>query len=97
MTNSLQYRTAERPMPTEHGASRLRTVTGNRFPRRCAACAQPIPRDPNIRLVVDFGAPRPHPAYHLEHSPDYGSYRNDPVYLPPCCVERTSVMMRLQG
>ena len=74
MTNSLLYRTAERPMPTEHGASRLRTVTGNRFPRRCAACDQPIPCDPNVRLVVDFGAPRPHPAYHLEHSPDYGPY-----------------------
>jgi hypothetical protein len=33
---SIQYPTAERPTPTEPGVSRLRTVTGNRFPRRCA-------------------------------------------------------------
>ena len=24
--------------------------------------------------MVDFGAPRPHPAYLREHSPDYGTY-----------------------
>jgi len=54
--------------------SRLRTVTGNRFPRTCSCgCGQPIPRDPEVRYVVDFGAPRPYPAYLREHSPDFGS------------------------
>ena len=61
--------------PTEHAPSRLRTVTGNKFPRKCACdCGRPIPRDPEIRYVVDFGAPKPYPAYLREHSPDYGTY-----------------------
>jgi hypothetical protein len=68
------------PTPTEPdgGASRLRTVTGNRFPRKCAcgACDQWIPRDPEIRYVVDFGSPRPYPAYLREHSPDFPGRRN---------------------
>ena len=41
-----------RPAPADSrtnpstGAPRLRTVTGNRFPRKCACgCDQPIPRD----------------------------------------------------
>jgi len=33
-----------------------------------------IPRDPEVRYVVDFGAARPYPAYLREHSPDYGTY-----------------------
>jgi len=66
----------ETPPPNDPTTSRLRTVTGNRFPRRCACgCAQPIPRDPEIRYVVDFGGPRPYPAYLREHSPDFRSYR----------------------
>ena len=65
--------------PTEAGPSRLRTVTGNRFPRKCSCgCGREIPRDPEIRLVVDFGASRPYPAYLREHSPDFGSYRGRP-------------------
>lgn len=53
-------------------AARLRTVTGNRWPRKCACgCGFPIPRAPEIRYVVDFGAPRPYPAFLREHSPDY--------------------------
>ena len=62
----------------EHATnSRLRTVTGNRFPRTCACgCSTPIPRDPEVRYVVDFGAPRPYPAYLREHSPDYGGVFN---------------------
>jgi hypothetical protein len=57
--------------------SRLRTVTGNRWPRKCACgCDQKIPRDPEIRYVVDFGAPKPYPAYFREHSPDYPGRRN---------------------
>jgi len=67
----------EPPTPTvATPPSRLRTVTGNRFPRKCACgCGQPIPRDLDIRYVVDFGAPRPYPAYLREHSPDFGTYR----------------------
>ena len=59
--------------PTE--PTRLRTVTGNKFPRKCSCgCGLPIPRDPEIRYVVDFGATKPYPAYLREHSPDYGTY-----------------------
>ncbi len=76
---SIQHRTSENHPPTEpatNGVSRLRTVTGNRFPRKCACgCGHAIPRDPEVRYVVDFGAARPYPAYLREHSPDYGSYR----------------------
>ena len=78
MSASVYHPTAERPTPTEpsQGVSRLRTVTGNRFPRKCSCgCGRPIARDPEIRYVVDFGAPRPYPAYLREHSPDYGTYR----------------------
>ena len=52
--------------------SRLRTVTGNKFPRKCS-CGYgfQIPRDPEIRYVVDFGAPKRYPAYLGEHSPGY--------------------------
>jgi hypothetical protein len=77
MPASIQYQTAERPAPTATapGGSRLRTVTGNRFPRKCSCgCGQPIARDPDVRYVVDFGAPRPYPTYLREHSPDFGRY-----------------------
>ena len=61
--------------PTEPTPTRLRTVTGNKFSRKCACgCGLPIPRDPEIRYVVDFGAAKPYPAYLREHSPDYGTY-----------------------
>ena len=81
MQHSISYPTPERQTPTEPAAtvSRLRTVTGNRFPRKCSCgCGREIPRDPEIRLVVDFGAQRPYPAYLREHSPDFGSYRGRP-------------------
>jgi hypothetical protein len=73
----VQDPTPERHPPTEPATTpRLRTVTGNRFPRKCACgCGLGIPRDPEIRYVVDFAAPRPYPAYLREHSPDYSSYR----------------------
>jgi hypothetical protein len=88
MQTSIQHQTHDRPAPTEHASSRLRTVTGNRFPRKCACgCGREIPRDPEIRLVVDFGAPRPYPAYLREHSPDFGSYRG----LPSNRVDLASV------
>ena len=41
-------------------------------------CGQGIPRDPEIRYVVDFGAAKPYPTYLREHSPDFGSYRGRP-------------------
>jgi hypothetical protein len=72
MQQSIPSHASEHPTPTEPIAHRLRTVTGNRWPRKCACgCNQKIPRDPEIRFVVDFGAPRPYPAYLREHSPDY--------------------------
>jgi hypothetical protein len=73
---SIQNPPRESPTPTEPTTSRLRTVTGNRFPRKCACgCGLGIPRDPEVRYVVDFGAAKPYPAYLREHSPDYGSYQ----------------------
>jgi len=65
--------------PNVPAASRFRTVTGNRFPRKCACgCGFQIPRDPELRYVVDFGSAKPYPAYLREHSPDYGTYRGKP-------------------
>jgi hypothetical protein len=77
MRHSISCPTPERPTPTEPAASsRLRTVTGNRFPRKCACgCGLGIPRDPEIRYVVDFGAAGPCHAYLREHSHDYESNR----------------------
>jgi hypothetical protein len=73
---SINHPRQESPAPNET-ASRLRTVTGNRFPRKCSCgCGGQIPRDASIRYVVDFGAPKPYPAYLREHSPDFGSYRS---------------------
>ncbi|HZY92874.1 MAG TPA: hypothetical protein VFG07_08940 [Thermoplasmata archaeon] len=68
--------TEQRTPTTADHAPRLRTVTGNRWPRKCSCgCGFPIPRDAEIRYVVDFGAQRPYHAYLREHSPDFGSYR----------------------
>jgi hypothetical protein len=81
MQQSISYPNEGRQTPTEPTAtaSRLRTVTGNRFPRKCACgCGYQIPRDPEVRYVVDFGGSRPYPAYLREHSPDYGTYRGKP-------------------
>ena len=81
MQHSISYPTPEQATPTEPTAmvSRLRTVTGNRFPRKCACgCGFQIPRDPEVRYVVDFGTAKPYPAYLREHSPDYGTYHGKP-------------------
>jgi hypothetical protein len=80
MQPSIQYPTAERPSPNDPTARfegpRLRTVTGNPFPRKCACgCGGQIPRDPQLRYVVDFSGPKPFKTYLREHSPDFGSYR----------------------
>ena len=62
--------------PTEPTPSRLCTVTANKFPRKCArGCGFPIPRDPGIRYVVNFGATKPYPVYLREHSPNCVTYR----------------------
>ena len=73
---SIQYPQPSRQPPTEPTtAERLRTVTGNRFPRKCACgCGRAIPRDPEVRYVVNFGAAKPYRAYLREHSPDYGTF-----------------------
>ena len=52
---------------------RLRTVRGTRFPTKCACgCAQRIPPDPDLKVVVDFETSRPRLTYLPTHSPDYG-------------------------
>ena len=71
MQQSIQYRTPEQPTPTEHAASRLRTVMGNRWPRKCSCGRGPrIPRGDDVCLVADFGVSRVYPAHLLGHSPD---------------------------
>jgi len=76
MAQSITHEPREAQTPTELNTSRLRTVTGNRFPPKCACgCGFQIPRDPEVRYVVDFGSAKPYPAYLREHSPDYGTYR----------------------
>jgi hypothetical protein len=79
MQASIQSPTRESQTPTESTTSRLRTVTGNRFPRKCACgCGFQIPRDSEVRYVVDFGSAKLYPAYLREHSPDYGTYHGKP-------------------
>lgn len=56
MQTSIQYPTANRPTPTEHGSSRLRTVTGNRFPRKFSCGCGRILRVASIRRVVNLAA-----------------------------------------
>ena len=76
MQPSTSYQASEPQPPTNPIASRLRTVTGNRWPRKCACgCGEKIPRDPEVRYVVDFGAPKPYHVYLREHSPDYPGRR----------------------
>jgi hypothetical protein len=58
MQQSINHPTPEPPTATEPATTpRLRTVTGNRFPRKCA-CGRGlgIPRDPDIRYVVPIGS-----------------------------------------
>ncbi|MCI4332662.1 MAG: hypothetical protein L3K01_02865 [Thermoplasmata archaeon] len=79
MPASVQYQNAEHPMPTapttRSEAPRLRTVTGNRFPRKCACgCGGQIPRNPQLRYVVDFSGLKPVKTYLREHSPGFGTY-----------------------
>ncbi len=62
----------QEPLPPNkpNTASRLRTVTGSRWPRKCACgCGLQIPRDPEVRYVVDFGGPRPDVGARVEAAP----------------------------
>jgi hypothetical protein len=84
--------------PTEQTApvSCLRTVTGKRFPRRCACgCGHAIPHDPEVRYVVDFGSAKPYPAYLREHSPDYGTYHGGGHASPKENSARVAKQLRL--
>jgi len=54
---------------------RLRTITGTRFPSKCACgCGQGIPCDPDVKVVVDFDTSRPRLSYIPAHSPDFATY-----------------------
>ena len=85
------------PTPTDpttrSEAPRLRTVTGNPFPRKCACgCGGQIPRDPQLRYVVDFSGPKPFKTYLREHSPDFGSARGGSMrrLVPPTSSDSSS-------
>jgi len=73
MQQSIQRQ--EPVQPTEPPTSRLRSVTGSRWPRKCACgCLLQIPRDPEVRYVVDFGAAKPYPALLRQHSTCSGTF-----------------------
>jgi hypothetical protein len=75
-SSTQEFATTPTDPTTRPEAPRLRTVTGNPFPRKCACgCGGQIPRDPKLRYVVDFGGSKPFKTYLREHSPDFGSYR----------------------
>ncbi len=53
---------------------RLRTLTGQRWPAKCAdGCGAEIPSGPEVKVVVDLEA-RPRKAWLPEHSPDAGTW-----------------------
>jgi len=55
MAQSITHESTE-TRSTEPTTSRLRTVTGNRFPRKCACgCGFAISRDPEVRVEVKPG------------------------------------------
>ncbi len=68
----------EKPVPSQpSGLALVEHESVRDVAQVCACgCDRKIPRDPGIRFVVDFGAPRPYPAYLREHSPDYPGRRN---------------------
>ncbi len=67
---------------------RLRTVTGQRWPAKCAdGCGATIPPGEDVKVVVDLEA-RPRKAWLPEHSPDAGTWKRggpsgDPENPPP--------------
>jgi hypothetical protein len=56
---------------------RLRTVTGTRWPAKCAdGCGRTIEPDPNVKVVVDFES-KPRKTWIPEHSPDAGTWKGN--------------------
>ncbi|MDE1838082.1 MAG: hypothetical protein KGJ23_15900 [Euryarchaeota archaeon] len=59
---------------------KLRTVTGNRYPVKCAcsaACGQEIPAGADVKVVIDLDTSRPRLSYLPAHSPDAGKWRGN--------------------
>lgn len=53
---------------------RLRTITGTRWPAKCAdGCGTKIPAGENVKVVVDFES-KPRKTWIPEHSPDAGTW-----------------------
>ncbi len=56
---------------------RLRTLTGTRYPARCAdGCGTVVPPSPDVRVVVDFES-HPRKTWIPAHSPDAGTWRGN--------------------
>ena len=62
---------------------RLRTLTGQRWPAKCAdGCGAVIPPGPDVKVVVDFES-HPRKTWIPEHSPDAGTWKgNGPAASP---------------
>ena len=61
---------------------RLRTITGTRWPARCADdCGTLIPASPDVKVVVDFDA-RPRKTWIPAHSPDAGVWGKEVSSTP---------------
>ncbi|MDE1882197.1 MAG: hypothetical protein KGI89_16810 [Euryarchaeota archaeon] len=59
---------------------KLRTVTGNRYPVKCACaanCGTTIPAGEAVRVVIDMDTYRPRRSYIPEHSPDAGKWKGN--------------------
>jgi len=85
MQQRISYPTPERQTPTKPTVtvSRLRTVTGNRFPRKCACgCGHAIPRDPGS-ATWSISGPRGLDSQPIDgrvshHRPNLGRRRGGP-------------------
>ncbi len=56
---------------------RLRTITGTRWPAKCAdGCGTLIPPGPEVKVVVDFES-HPRKTWIPEHSPDAGTWKGN--------------------
>ncbi|MDG7006393.1 MAG: hypothetical protein JRM86_05605 [Nitrososphaerota archaeon] len=59
---------------------KLRTVTGNRYPARCACaarCGTDIPAGPEVKVVIDLDTSRPRLSYLPSHAPDAGTWKGN--------------------
>ncbi len=62
---------------------RLRTLTGQRWPARCAdGCGTVIPPGPDVRVVGDFDA-HPRKTWIPAHSPDAGTWKGNGASSQP--------------